>query len=115
LVPVDARPLLVALAELLPGGTEDGHGKPTLQSSLSGLVGGETNREHPPSDPGDQDVEDGVEAVAIAFGFATVALPDDGGEQRLEQSPNVLREVTRKVSQLHRGYPLGYVRTDNAS
>ena len=107
MVPVDTVQLLVALAELLPGGTEDGQGKPTLQSSLGGLVGGETNREHPPSDPGDQDLEDGVEAVTIAFGFATVALPDDGGEQRLEQSPDVLREVTRKVSQLHRGILLG--------
>jgi hypothetical protein len=55
-----------------------------------------------------------MQACAVALGFAADALPNDFGEDRLEDGPDVLGDVGHEVSQFHRwdlqGTPL-YIRS----
>ena len=43
-----------------------------------------------------------MQTVTVGLGLAAVALPDDSGQDRLEDSPDILRDPTDKIGQLQR-------------
>jgi len=92
----------VALGQLLPGGVEAVQGQPAFQAALHGLVAGEALGQELPADAGDQEVQQGMQARAVALGFTADALPDDRGQNRLEQGPDVVGDVGHEVGQFHR-------------
>src|SRR5262249_30472344 len=90
LVPVDAVQLLVALGQLLPGTVEAVALQPEAQALLDGVAAGETRGDVLPTDAGDQDVEQALQAGVVAAGLAAGAGVDDGRQDRLEQGPDVV-------------------------
>src|SRR6185312_10119484 len=101
LVPVDAVELLVSLGQLSPGDAEGIAFQPPLQPPLPGLVRGEAPGEQLPGDAADQDIQQGVEAFAVTLGWAAVAAPDDGGQDGLEDGPDLLGNSAGDVLQFH--------------
>lgn len=107
MIPIDAVELLVPLGQLRPGRVEDLEVQPDLEAPLDGLGRGEADREHLPGDAADQDVEQAVEALAVGLGGPPVALPDDRGQKRLEDRPDIVRDIAHEVGESHARYPPG--------
>jgi hypothetical protein len=101
LVPVDAVQALVAFGQLVPGGTEAVEIQPTLEAALAGFVAGEAAGQILPGNPGDQDIQQAVQAASVADRLAAVALPHHGWQDRLKDGPYLIGDAPHAVGQLH--------------
>jgi hypothetical protein len=97
LAAIDSLETLVSLDQDTPSLLDNAAREPFFETVRAGLVRGESFGHYPPGNSRHQDIQNTVQALAIAAGLAAIADPHDRGQQRLEHSPDFVGQLAGNV------------------
>ena len=106
LIPVDPLQGFIALGQVSPGNPKGLQFQPERKPALPGFVGRTARGPHAPANPRDQDIEQGMQTLAVVVGPTSVATPNPRRQNRGKKLPHLLRHLPGKVSQLPMLLPL---------